>query len=97
MLTDDKVWEPAKDFQAGNVIVRVTKLVQHRPRYSLQIVRATDGGKVQRHFGVFMDFANGHATLRESIANKVAGLVAEAEAWVESEVQKRETELTESR
>lgn len=97
MTQTEQNWENAKDFQKDNIIVRVTKLQGYRPRYSLQIGRANEDNKVMRHFGVFMDFANGNATLRKSIANDVALLIAEAEAWIEQKTQERESEILEER
>jgi len=84
-----KVWKLARDFQKGNIIVRVTQLDQDRPRYSFQLLRKGHDGKELKHFGIFLDF-NGTPTLKQSIANEVALLIAEAEGWVESEVRRQE-------
>ena len=86
-----KVWKIAKDFQKGNIIVRVTQLEQVRPRYSFQLLRKGADGKELKHFGIFLDF-NGTPTLKQSIANDVALLIAEAEGWVEGEVRWQEAQ-----
>ncbi len=91
-----KIWDFAKDFDRGNVVVRVTKLVQERPRYSIQLLRRCNDGKMQRHFGVFVTFGDGSPTLKESIANTVASLIAEAESWIESQVREFEANRREN-
>lgn len=88
-----KIWEHAKDFDKGNVVVRVTKLVQERPRYSMQLLRRCNDGKMQRHFGVFIAFGDGLPTVKDSIAETVSNLIAEAERWVEQQVRNFNTEL----
>ena len=92
-MSDEKVWELAKDFKVGTTVVRVTRLVQHRPRYSFTVIRETEEGKTQRHFGIFLDSANDTCKLRASLANTIARLIADAETWAEREGQRREAEI----
>lgn len=90
---DDNNWEVERDFCKNDIVVRVTKLFGHRTRYSIQIGRMNDVGKFVRHFGLYCDNKSGTIQLRRSVANDIALLVAEAEAYAESLYQSRENEL----
>jgi hypothetical protein len=91
-------WIHIKSFQSENALVKVNEL-QSRPRkrYSIEIGRANEDGHLVRHFGVFIDVENNQCKLRETISNRVAAVIEEAEEWILQKTQEQEDEIASKR
>jgi hypothetical protein len=100
-MNDDRQkqdWLFVKGVQNGNVLIKINNLeIKPRKRFSLEIGRANDDGKLIRHFGIFVDVINGKCHLRESIADKVAAVIREAEQWALDMSQQQEDEIIAAR
>lgn len=100
MTTDNakQNWIHVKSFQKENALVKVNELQSHpRKRYSIEIGRANEDGHLVRHFGVFIDVESNHCNLRESISDKIASVIRDAEDWILLKTQDQEDELVEKR
>jgi hypothetical protein len=100
-MNDDRQkqdWLFTKAFQTGNAIVKVNSLeIKPRKRFSIEIGRANDDGKLIRHYGIFIDVINGKCHLRESVADKIAQVIREAEQWALDMSQVQEDEIIAAR
>lgn len=100
MTTDNgkQNWVHVKSFQRENALVKVNELQSHpRKRYSIEIGRANEDGHLVRHFGVFIDVENNQCSLRESVSDKIASVIIDAENWILERTQAQEDELREKR
>jgi hypothetical protein len=93
-----KVWIPIKSFRRDVVVVQVTQLQGYRPRYSIEVGRINEDGKIRRHFGIFTLYELGsQVKIRESLGKTIASLVEEAEDWIVRVTQEREEQILEER
>lgn len=86
-------WIVDKDFIKDNIVVRISKTDNFRPRYSYSIGRINEQGNLVSYFGVYIDVEEGEAKIKKAISNDIFLLVAEAEAYIESCAKMREDEI----
>jgi hypothetical protein len=87
-------WEVVKTFgHDSGYTVRVQKLpLKHRPRFSLEVGQIRKDGKFSRYINPAFSVSEGTATVTPIPASVLYELIAQAEAYVQAELQASVTE-----
>ena len=82
-------WQKEKEFEKDGIVVIVSKLPLHLPRYSIEIASRTQFGdqKIGRHFQVHVDRKSGSAVVSRIMVRSLVVLVGEAEKYIEDQEQ----------
>ena len=75
-------WDVVKVFKSGNIVVQISQSKTFKPRFSYQVGRENDQGKIVSHIGLFIHYKLTDVEIRDSYAAIISSLVSEAEQWI---------------